>query len=112
MYLRLGLANPKEGMADGALNYFKDVAIRPGKPILFSKLNAKTAFFGLPGNSVSTAACFRFFVLPYIFQDRAHIERVLNGPVGKKVSEKLFADTGVHLLTFGGVFFRDMYSVE
>ena len=27
MYVRLGLANPKEGMADDALNYFRDVAI-------------------------------------------------------------------------------------
>ena len=48
-------------------NYFKGAKIRPGKPILFSKLNTKTAFFGLPGNPVSTAACFRFFVLPFIF---------------------------------------------
>ena len=27
MYVRLGLANPKEGMTEDALNYFKDVAI-------------------------------------------------------------------------------------
>ncbi len=47
--------------------YFKGSKIRPGKPILFSKLNSRTAFFGLPGNPVSTAACFRFFVLPFIF---------------------------------------------
>ena len=48
--------------------HFKNSKIRPGKPILFSKLNSNTAFFGLPGNPVSTAACFRFFVLPYIFK--------------------------------------------
>tara|TARA_Y100001935_G_scaffold251116_1_gene252415 strand:- start:598 stop:1839 length:1242 start_codon:yes stop_codon:yes gene_type:complete len=48
--------------------HFKNSKIRPGKPILFSKLNFKTAFFGLPGNPVSTAACFRFFVLPYVFK--------------------------------------------
>ena len=48
--------------------HFKNSKIRPGKPILFSKLNINTAFFGLPGNPVSTAACFRFFVLPYIFK--------------------------------------------
>ena len=47
--------------------YFKSVKIRPGKPILFSKIKSGTAFFGLPGNPVSTAACFRFFVLPFIF---------------------------------------------
>ena len=27
MYVRLGLANPKEGMTQDALNYFRDVAI-------------------------------------------------------------------------------------
>jgi molybdopterin molybdotransferase len=49
-------------------NSFKGVAIRPGKPILFSKFkNKEKAFFGLPGNPMSTAACFRFFVYPYIF---------------------------------------------
>lgn len=52
------------------------------------------------------------FVLPYIFQNRDHIKAVLDGPVGQRMREKLNADTGVHLLTFGGVFFRDMYSVE
>ena len=27
MYVRLGLANPKEGMTQDVLNYFRDVAI-------------------------------------------------------------------------------------
>ena len=48
-------------------NYFKGVAIRPGKPILFAKLKRKEiAIFGLPGNPISSAACFRFFVFPYL----------------------------------------------
>ena len=48
-------------------NYFKSVAIRPGKPILFAKIKGKQkAFFGLPGNPMSSSACFRFFVYPYI----------------------------------------------
>ncbi len=47
--------------------YFKSVAIRPGKPILFAKIKSKhKAIFGLPGNPMSSAACFRFFVIPYI----------------------------------------------
>ena len=46
---------------------FKGVGIRPGKPILFSKFkNREKVFFGLPGNPMSTAACFRFFVYPYL----------------------------------------------
>ena len=48
-------------------NYFKGVAIRPGKPILFAKFkNKEKAFFGLPGNPISSAACFKFFVDPYL----------------------------------------------
>jgi len=51
----------------GLKNIFKNVAIRPGKPILFSKFKNKAKlFFGLPGNPISSAACFRFFVYPLI----------------------------------------------
>ena len=39
--------------------------IKPGKPILFAKIKHK-AIFGLPGNPISSAACFRFFVHPFI----------------------------------------------
>ena len=47
--------------------FFKGVAIRPGKPILFAKFKKKEkVFFGLPGNPLSSAACFRFFVYPFI----------------------------------------------
>ena len=46
-------------------NYFKSVKIRPGKPILFARIKQKV-IFGLPGNPISSAACFRFFVYPYI----------------------------------------------
>ncbi len=48
-------------------NYFKGVAIRPGKPILFAKIKRKEkVIFALPGNPISSAACFRFFVFPFI----------------------------------------------
>ncbi len=46
-------------------NYFKSAKIRPGKPILFARLRQK-AIFGLPGNPISSAACFRFFVIPFM----------------------------------------------
>ena len=46
-------------------HYLKSVRIRPGKPILFAKIRQKV-IFGLPGNPISSAACFRFFVYPYI----------------------------------------------
>ncbi len=46
---------------------FKGAYIRPGKPLMFAKFINNKAFFGLPGNPISSAACFRFFVLPYLF---------------------------------------------
>ena len=56
------------------LGYFKNVAIRPGKPILFAKFKAKQkAFFGLPGNPISSVACFRFFVYRYL-QDSLEVK--------------------------------------
>ena len=48
-------------------NFFKGVKIRPGKPILFAKFDkVEKAIFGLPGNTISSSACFRFFVYPYL----------------------------------------------
>jgi molybdopterin molybdotransferase len=44
---------------------FKGVTIKPGRPIMLSKLKSKL-FFGLPGNPISCAAGFRFFVYPII----------------------------------------------
>ena len=47
--------------------YFKGVTIRPGKPVMFAKFkNKEKSFFGLPGNPISAAACFRFFIYPYL----------------------------------------------
>jgi len=64
-------------------NFFKDVAIRPGKPILFAKFkNKEKVFFGLPGNPISSAACFRFFVYPYL-------ESILNIKEEKPFKAKL-----------------------
>ena len=46
---------------------FKGVAIKPGKPIMLSKLKQKNKlFFGLPGNPISSAATLRFFIYPLI----------------------------------------------
>jgi len=47
---------------------FKGVSIRPGKPIMFAKFNNNMCFFGLPGNPISSAACFRFFILPFLLK--------------------------------------------
>jgi len=47
--------------------YFKGVSIKPGRPIMLSKFKRKEKlFFGLPGNPISCAAGFRFFIYPLI----------------------------------------------
>ena len=71
-------------------NYFKGVAMRPGKPILFAKIKGKQkAIFGLPGNPISSAACFRFFVYPYFLdllsvQNEKPIKAILINEFKKK----------------------------
>ncbi len=60
---------------------FKGVAIKPGKPIMLSKLKQKNKlFFGLPGNPISCAVGFRFFVYPLIRKS-----------LGMKIENKLMA---------------------
>lgn len=50
----------------GARIVFHRVAIRPGKPVLFAVLPGGIPFFGLPGNPISSAVGFRFFVMPLV----------------------------------------------
>ncbi|MEM8814051.1 MAG: TRAP transporter substrate-binding protein [Pseudomonadota bacterium] len=49
-------------------------------------------------------------VLPYIFQNSEHLDRVLNGSVGQMMKDQLQADTSVHLLAFGPALYRDFYN--
>jgi len=51
----------------GFKTYFKGVSIKPGRPIMMSKFKKKDKlFFGLPGNPISCAAGFRFFIYPLL----------------------------------------------
>ncbi len=78
-------------------SYFKSVAIRPGKPILFAKIKGKhKAIFGLPGNPMSSGACFRFFVYPYFsiilgLNDERPIKAILMNNFIKKRNFTRFA---------------------
>ncbi len=57
----------------GMQTLFHKVAVKPGKPLLFGKLN-DTYIFGLPGNVVSSLVSFHLFVKPAIrlFTGREH----------------------------------------
>ena len=50
------------------------------------------------------------FVLPYIFQDKEHAYKVLEGPVGDSYKQKLLDATGITILAFGFVGDRDFYN--
>ena len=73
-------------------NNFKGISIRPGKPVLFAKIKkVQKAIFGLPGNPISTAACFRFFVFPYLqnllgLKKERSIKAILKNDFKKKIN--------------------------
>ncbi|MBN8531482.1 MAG: molybdopterin molybdotransferase MoeA [Alphaproteobacteria bacterium] len=50
----------------GGAIHFHRVNIRPGKPVLFATLPNGSFYFGLPGNPISTAIGFTFFVMPLV----------------------------------------------
>ncbi len=51
----------------GAEVFFEKVRVKPGKPLVFAKLN-NTLIFGLPGNPVSAAVTFYLFVRSAMLQ--------------------------------------------
>ena len=90
-------------------NYFKSVAIRPGKPVLFAKFKGKQkAIFGLPGNPMSSAACFRFFVYPYIMNllglnSEVPIKAILKNAFVKKKNFVRFAKSKLNTTKDGRI---------
>ena len=90
-------------------SYFKGVAIRPGKPVLFAKIRGKQkVVFGLPGNPISTAACFRFFVYPYLqsllgIENEKPIKAVLKNEFIKKINFTRFVKSKINTTKDGNV---------
>ena len=67
---------------------FHGVAMRPGKPVVFARRGA-ALWFGLPGNPVSSAVCFRLFVrraLDALEGDASPGPRLLPARLGRAVS--------------------------
>ena len=87
--------------------YFKDIAIRPGKPILFAKIRGKQkAIFGLPGNPISSVACLRFFVYPYLqislgAEREKPLKAILNNSFIKKTNFTRFVRSRVNTTNNG-----------
>ena len=100
---------------------FWQVALRPGKPLLFGELDG-VPLLGLPGNPVSTLVCFELFARPALLKqqgrtdlDRQHLtavteDRLSNPPhleqyfrgiaqrVGDRILVRLTGDQGSHVL--------------
>jgi len=99
-------------------NYFKSVAIRPGKPILFAKIKSKQkAIFGLPGNPMSSAACFRFFVYPYLenilgLNSEKSIKAILKNNFSKKKNFTRFAKSKLNTTKNGKIEVEVLQSQE
>lgn len=78
----------------GKLDFHK-VAIRPGKPICFGTIPGSaghTAFFGLPGNPISTAVGFGFFVQPYL---RCLLKRPIDKGIPARLSQAIRKPEGL-----------------
>jgi len=88
---------------------FKGAYIRPGKPLMFAKFTNNKAFFGLPGNPISSAACFRFFVLPYLYFS---IEMNANKPINAKLKEKFIKKKNFTRFIKGQISFSNKGIVE
>ncbi len=59
----------------GKINFWR-LAIKPGRPLAFGKLN-NIPFFGLPGNPVAVIVCFFMLICEYI--------NIVNGRIGYKL---------------------------
>lgn len=100
---------------------FWQVALRPGKPLLFGELDG-VPLIGLPGNPVSTLVCFELFVRPALLKQQGrtdlerprltaitedalsnppHLEQYFRGIArrdGDRVMVRLTGDQGSHVL--------------
>ena len=80
----------------GAEIIFHNIAIKPGKPLLFSMVNNKL-IFGLPGNPVSTMVSFIEFVRPALLKmagaiksEKPVVKAVLKETIHKQAGRRHF----------------------
>ncbi|MBI5185912.1 MAG: molybdopterin molybdotransferase MoeA [Nitrospinae bacterium] len=82
---------------------FWKVAMKPGKPLVFGRLNGKL-FFGLPGNPVASFIAFHEFVQPaikklggFLHYRNAHIQARLDTELHRKVdARRIFIASVIH----------------
>lgn len=111
------LANKFEELAEKYSDGSIDVKVRCCGQLLGEDEAFKAMQLGtvdmhiITGNNVSPHfPLMDAFVLPYIFEDKDHAYRVLQGDVGAQFAAQLNESTKVHLLTYGFVGDRDFYN--
>lgn len=52
------------------------------------------------------------FTLPYILRDYDHAVKVLEGPIGTKLSEKAAESAGFHIFSSTSIAFRSLYNTK
>ncbi len=74
------------------------------------QLGTVDAYF-ISGNNVSPHfPLMDILVLPYIFQGPAHVRKVRDGGVADELADRLRKATGVHLLSWGALSYRDFFN--
>lgn len=76
------------------------------------QLGVVDAYIITQNNVAPSFPLFDLLSLPYIFENFEHMIRVLDGPIGNEIAKKLQQQTGVYLLTYGGVSYRDHYNIK
>ncbi len=89
--------------------YFKGSTIRPGKPIMFARFKKNMVFFGLPGNPISSAACCRFFLLPFLYLS---IGTKIDTPISAKIKNTFIKKKNYTRFIKGKVSFSNKGLVE
>jgi molybdopterin molybdotransferase len=81
---------PSVLQALGVTIHFRQVRVKPGKPLLFGTTAKGKLIFGLPGNPVSSYVSFELFVKPAIRVMGGHAEagpRIINLPLAEGLAE-------------------------
>ena len=106
-----------EKYAEEATNGTVDVKLRCCNSVATEDQGFKALQLGtvdgfiITGNNVSPHwPLMDVTVLPYIFQNQAHMDKVIYGEVGNFIKEQIVKDTGVHMLSIGPVVHRDFYN--
>ncbi|HTZ41526.1 MAG TPA: gephyrin-like molybdotransferase Glp [Syntrophales bacterium] len=96
----------KEIMAEiGNRIQFWRVAMRPGRPLAFGRLEGKP-LFGLPGNPVSSMVSFEQFIRPSILKMRGY-ENLFRKAIRAEITERITKKKGLKYFLRARVEFRD-----